>query len=161
MTSRAVQLTTLLALTIFLSACDDPPPTEARDMSFGQFALVAAEGAALPATVFDGIVVADPDPSFHLRVDATSGSISIDAAGHYERRVSHDAFVDGTLSGHVTHVDRGECTRSGGQLQCASSYLQNVAFTATLAGGVLTIRQDLAGEGSVAVYRYRWTGTTI
>jgi len=156
----AVRLTTFFALSIVLLGCDKASPTGMDDMSVGRFALVAAENMVLPATVFDGIVVADPDAWFHLRIDATSGSIAIDAAGRYEQRVSHDSFIDGALGGHAIHVDRGECTRSGGQLHCTSSYLQNVEFTATLARGVLTIRQDLAGEGHVATYRYQWTAAT-
>ena len=152
-----LRLTTLAALLLVLVACDRASsPVESRDKSIGEFALVAAEGASLPATVFDGVVVADPDPSFHLKVVATSGSITIDATGHYEQRVSHDAFIDGTLGGRATHVDRGECTRSGAGLQCSSSYLENVEFNATLTDGILIIQQDLAGEGHAAIYRYHW-----
>lgn len=152
----ALSLTTLIALSIALIGCDKPSPAETHDKSIGQFELVAADNAALPAPVFDGIVIADPAPSFHLRVEATSGSITIDATGHYEQRVNQDAFIDGTLGGHRTHVDRGECTRSGGQLQCSSNYLENLEFSATLVDGVLTIQQDLAGEGHIATYRYQW-----
>ena len=152
-----LRLTIIGTLSAVLIGCDKSSPTEAADRSIGQFALVAAENVALPATVFDGIVVADPDPWFHLRVVATSGSITLDATGHYEQRVSHEAFIDGSLGSRATHVDRGECTRSGSQLQCSSSYLQNVEFTGTLADGILTIQQDLAGEGHAATYRYQWT----
>ena len=152
-----LRVTTLAALLLVLIACDKASPVESPDKSIGEFALVAAEGASLPAPVFDGIVVADPDPSFHLEIVATSGFMTIDASGHYEQRVSHDAFIDGALGGRATHVDRGECTRSGTQLQCSSSYLQNVEYTATLANGILTIQQDLAGEGHAATYRYQWT----
>jgi hypothetical protein len=161
MAIRTLRLATLVTLSAALIACEKTSPTETADKSIGQFALVAAENVALPATVFDGIVVADPDPSFHLRIVATSGSITIDATGHYEQRVSHDAFIDGSLGGRATHVDRGECTRSGAQLQCSSSYLQNVEFTGTLADGILTIQQDLAGEGHAATYRYQWTAATL
>ena len=154
---RLLRPTILGTLSAVLIGCEKSSPTEAPDRSTGQFALVAAENVALPATVFDGIVVLDPDPSLHLRVVAISGSITIDAIGHYEQRVSHDAFIDGTLGGRATHVDRGECTRSGAQLQCSSSYLQNVEFTGTIADGTLTIQQDLVGEGHAATYRYQWS----
>jgi hypothetical protein len=154
-TRTMLRLTTLAALLSLLIACDKAvSPGEIPDQSIGEFILVAAEGASLPAPVFDGVVVADPDPSFHLRIVATSGSITIDATGHYEQRVSHDAFVDGALNGRATHVDRGECTRSGALLQCSSNYIEGVAFTGTFAGKTLTIGQDLAGEGHVAQYRY-------
>ena len=162
MSNRTIlRLTTLAALLTVLFGCDKASsPVESPDKSIGEFALVAAEGTSLPAAVFDGIVVADPDPSFHLKVVATSGSITIDATGHYEQRVSHDAYIDGTLGSRATHVDRGECTRAGAQLQCSSSYLQNVAFIATLTDGVLIIQQDLAGEGHAATYRYQWSAAT-
>lgn len=157
-----LRLTALTALLMVLIACDKAAsPVESPNLSIGEFALVAAEGVSLPAPVFDGIVVADPDPSFHLKIVATSGSITIDATGHYEQRVSHDAFIDGALGGRATHVDRGECARSGAQLQCSSSYLQNVEFTAMLGNGILTIQQDLAGEGHAATYRYQWSAATI
>jgi hypothetical protein len=149
----------LLAQTAMLLACSDPSPTGSQDYSVGLFDLTSADAHPLPATVFDGTITADPQPPFQLRVIATSGSISVDASGHYIQRVEHDALVNGVLSARVTRSDHGECTRSGTQLQCISSFLQGVEFTGTFLGQTLTISQDLsnAGEGRAAAYRYTWS----
>jgi hypothetical protein len=134
-------------------------PDKSAPHTTGVFTLVSANGEALPAAVFEGTIVTDEIPPYHLRVLATSGSITIDANGHYEHRVNHDAMIDGVLGGRPNHTDRGSCTRSGEELHCVSEYLQAVEFTASLSGDVITIAQDLVREGHVATYRYQWTSS--
>ena len=156
-----LRLTAALILTSALIGCSDSTsPTDTTDHFSGTFDLTHADAQPVPAAVFDGMI-SDVTPSFHLRVIATGGSISIDGNGHYEQRVNHDVFVDGALSGHFTRADRGECTRSGNDLHCDSSYLENVAFTASVARKTLTIAQDLSGEGRVSAYRYTWSSASV
>ena len=122
-----------------------------RDHFTGQFDLTHAESVALPATVFEGNITT-VTPAFHLRIVATSGSIVISPNGHYEQRVQHDTFIDGAFNGHITREDRGECARTGSELQCSSSFLQNVEFTASITGRTLRCSQDLSGEGAPTSY---------
>jgi hypothetical protein len=150
----------LLGAVLSAFACSDSTSPSANEDRFtGQFHLAAAGEVALPANVFEGTIeLPAPQPSFHLRIVATGGTISIAPSGHYEQHVDHDVYIDGVKNGILVHADRGECTRNGVQLQCESSYLEGVSFTATVSGGALTITQDLTGEGQVATYRYSWVG---
>jgi hypothetical protein len=149
-----VRIAAALPLVVMLLACDNSTAPNTRA---GQFTLVSAEEAPLPAAVFEGTIDPTPDPSFHLQIIATSGSITIDANGHYEQHVEHNTIVDGTLAGRLIRADRGECTRVGDQLQCTSTYLEGVIFSGTFGDRTLVIPQDLAGEGHIAAYRYQWT----
>ena len=151
-----LRLTTLLVPAAIVLACTNGT-SPADNRSTGTFTLVSADDQTLPAAVFDGVVSADPSPPFHLRIIATSGSLTLDANGHYEQRVEHDTIIDGVKNGRVTRADRGECSRTGTQLQCFSNFLEGVEFTATIVASKITIAQDLAGEGHVATYRYNWT----
>ena len=161
MFSKSITRSVILALIALCGACADyTSPRPIEDRSVGTFALVSADEHTLPAVVFDGIVVADPDPSFHLRVIATSGSFTIDGTGRYAHHVEHDTFVDGVLNGRVIHSDHGDCTRAGAALHCVSNFLENVEFSGTVSGGAIAIAQDLTGEGHTAVYRYEWRGAT-
>ena len=121
----------------------------------GRFALRTAQNQALPATVFDGRIV-DSTTSFQLRATATGGSFSVNAAGRYDQRLTHDVFVDGVIAAHLRYADRGFCTRVVNQLRCESNSLQGVAFTAIIAGQTLTITQDILNEGVAASYKFSW-----
>jgi hypothetical protein len=158
MSVRLMTRFTLAALlvTAMIGCSDTTSPPDNSDHFTGQFDLTHAESVALPATVFEGNIT-NVTPAFHLRIVATSGSIVISPNGHYEQHVQHDTFIDGAFNGHVTRADRGECTRTGSELQCSSSFLQSVEFTASIAGRILTISQDLSGEGRAASYRYSWS----
>ena len=146
----------LLLVTAMIGCSDSTSPVDNTDHFSGQFDLTHAEAVPLPATVFEGNIN-DVTPAFHLRIVATSGSIVISPNGHYEQHVQHDAFIDGAFNGHVTRADRGECSRTGSELHCSSSFLQNVEFIASISGRALTISQDLSGEGRAASYRYAWS----
>ena len=135
-----------------LSGCSDSTSPNGNDPFTGTFDLTTVEDRALPTTVFEGDIVAEP--SFHLRIVAKAGAITIDPSGHYEQHVEHDAFIDGVRAGGVDRTDRGECVRSGTQLSCESNYLEGIQFTGTFSGTTLTIAQDVAGEGAVVSYRY-------
>ena len=76
-------LAIIVALTATTFGCsgDSASPVSNQERFAGQFTLTSAEAQPLPATVFDGMID-DVTPPFHLRVVATSGSISIDANGH-------------------------------------------------------------------------------
>jgi len=152
--------TIILLLAALLGGCSSTSaPDKAAPHTTGVFTLVSADGQPVPAPVFEGTIVTDQIPPFHLRVLAKAGSFSLDANGHYEHRVQHDAFIDGVIGARPDHSDRGECTRSGDQLHCVSTYLEFVEFTATLTDDTITIAQDLVGEGRVATYRYQWTSS--
>jgi len=151
------RLAALLMPIAFVLSCSSSTSADSDNRLTGKFSLVSADEQALPATVFDGIITADPSPSFHLRIIATSGFFTLNASGHYEQRVEHDTVIDGAFNGRLTRADRGECSRAGTQLQCSSSFIQGVEFTATIAASKITIAQDLSGEGHVATYRYDWT----
>ena len=154
-TRSVIRFACALAQVAVMVGCSDyTAPTQGDGPLTGQFNLVSADDQALPATVFDGTIVADPEPPFHLRVVATSGSIVLDANGHYEQRVEHNTMIDGVFNGRVIRVDRGDCTRTVSQLTCVSNFLEGVEFTGTIAGQTITIAQDLTGEGRVAEYRY-------
>src|SRR5690349_14759800 len=115
---RAPRTLTLSLLASVSLACSSTSSPDNSPHTTGVFSLVSADARTLPAQVFDGTIVTDEVPPFHLRVLATSGTLSIDANGHYEQQVKHDALIDGALSGRPAHADRGECTRSGAQLHC-------------------------------------------
>jgi hypothetical protein len=149
------RLAAVLAPAVMILACSDSTSPNRGDPYTGTFVLTNADDQPLPATVFDGIIVVpEPDPSFHLRILATTGSITIDANGHYRQLVDHDAFVDGVFASRVTRSDHGDCTRAGNQLTCLSNYLEGIEFTGTFSGSTLTIAQDLSGEGQIVSYRY-------
>lgn len=149
------------ALVLSVQACSDSTaPSENQDVFTGQFNLDRADERSLPAIVFSGeIAVPPPDPTFELEIVATGGTISIAPNGHYEQRVDHDVYIDRVKNGGLAHADHGDCVRSGNQLQCESSYLEGVSFTALVSGKTLVIGQDLTGEGHVATYRYSWMGS--
>jgi hypothetical protein len=150
-----------LAATLLVAAAigcsSTSAPANNTPQTTGVFNLVLAESQSLPAAVFEGTIVTEDAPAFHLRVLATSGSFSIDGSGHYEHRVNQDVFIDGALSGRPRYSDHGECTRNGAQLQCTSTYLEGVELAATLGNNRVTIAQDLVGEGKTATYVYQWT----
>jgi hypothetical protein len=148
---------TVIVLSAILSGCSDNQ-SPVGDHFTGQFTLTHADEQPLPAPVFDGVIDPAPSPTFRLRVVATTGSISIDADGHYQQHLEHDTYIDGVFNGRVIHADHGSCTRAAAQLLCESNYLEFVTFTATVSGTTLTIGQDIANEGHVATYRYDFSG---
>ena len=147
----------IVVLSALLSACSDNQ-APVGDHFTGQFTLTHADEQPLPAPVFDGVINPAPNPTFHLRIVATTGTISIDANGHYQQHLEHDTFIDGVWNGRVVYSDHGNCTRAGTQLLCESNYLEFVTFTATISGTTLTIAQDIADEGHAATYRYAFGG---
>ena len=149
---------TAVVLSAMLSGCSDNQ-APVGDHFTGQFTLTHADQQPLPAPVFDGIIDPAPNPTFHLRIVAATGTISIDATGHYQQHLEHDTFIDGAWNGRVIYSDHGDCTRAGAQLLCESNYLESVTFTATISGTTLTIAQDIANEGRVASYRYSFNGS--
>src|SRR5436305_12514049 len=156
---RSILLVPALVLSA-LACSDSTAPSENPDVFTGQFSLDRADDRPLPAIVFSGqIVVPPPDQTFELEILATSGTISIAPNGHYEQRVDHDVYIDRVKSGGLAHADHGDCVRSGNQLQCESTYLEGVTFTALVSGKTLVISQDLTGEGRVATYRYSSVGS--
>ena len=152
-----LRVATAVVLTATLSACSDNQ-SPVGDHFTGQFTLTHADQQPLPAPVFDGIIDPTPDPTFHLRIVAATGTISIDANGHYQQHLEHDTFINSVFNGRVIYADHGQCTRAGTQLLCESNYLEFVTFTATISGATLTIDQDIANEGRVATYRYSFSG---
>lgn len=120
----------------------------------GRFALRAAGGKAIPATVFDGVVLVDDDQFVHLEITVTGGAIELDATGGYEQRVTQEVRVDGQPAPSLDWVDHGTCVMLVAKLDCMSTRVQNRAFTATLVDGALEIPQDLNGEGVTVVFRY-------
>jgi len=154
MTSRFVR-PCLAAALLGCSGTTSPNPAGNR-----QFKLVTADEHALPSIVFDGTIAADTAAPFHLRVTATSGTMSIDSLGHYEQRVMHDVELNGAPSGSLRRADRGECTTVGDALQCVSNYIEGIEFAGTLAHDTVTIVQDLVGEGRPVTYRYARAGST-
>lgn len=153
--NRTILLALIAIITSGCSSTSSPDKSVSRDT--GVFTLVSADAQTLPANVFDGTIVTGEIPPFHLQVLAKSGTFTIDANGHYEHRVQHDAVIDGVVSGRPDHSDHGDCTRSANQLHCVSTYLEFVEFTATVSDGTISIAQDLIGEGRVATYRYQWS----
>lgn len=159
MSTRTVLcVATAVVLSVTLSACSDNQ-SPVGDHFTGQFTLTHADQQPLPAPVFDGIINPAPDPTFHLRIVAATGTITIDATGHYQQHLEHDTFIDGVWNGRVIYADRGDCSRAGTQLLCVSNYLESVTFTAVISGTTLTIAQDIANEGHVAAYRYSFSGS--
>jgi len=156
LTKSLIRLAALIQLAMLFACADYTAPNKIEDHSIGQFSLVSADEQALPATVFDGIITADPAPSFHLRVIATSGTFSIDASGHYTQHVEHDTVIDGVRNGRVIRGDHGDCTRTAAELRCVSSFLEGIEFTGVITGATIAIAQDLSGEGHLATYRYTW-----
>src|SRR5947209_13546319 len=155
LTCRSIVLPLIAALALGCSSSSAPDKQVTH--TIGTFTLVSADAQPLPAPVFEGTIVTNEIPPFHLRIVAKVGTFSIDANGHYEHRVQHDAFIDGVIGARPDHSDHGECTRSGAELHCVSTYLEFVEFTATQSDDAITIAQDLVGEGRVATYRYQWT----
>jgi len=125
----------------------------------GRFSLVSVSGRALPATVFDGIVLGDDDSFFQLEITATGGYLEIGPDGHYEHRVFQEVRIDGQSTTDGDWVDRGKCAMAGGRTTCISSHLSNITFVPVSAGGALELTQDLAGEGYPVTYRYAREGT--
>jgi hypothetical protein len=146
-----------LIAALALGCSSSSAPNTQAPHTTGTFTLVSADAQPLPALVFDGTIVTSEIPPFHLRILAKAGTFTIDANGHYEHRVLHDAFIDGVIGARPDHSDHGECTRSGAELHCVSTYLEFVEFTATQSEDAITIAQDLIGEGRLATYRYQWT----
>ena len=122
----------------------------------GRFQLAAANDRALPAKVFDGIVLEDEDTFFRLEVSATSGYLDIAENGRYEHRLVHDIRIDGQRGPGGNWVDRGQCTWARARLTCVSGLKQNVTFIAVPVGQQLQITQDIVGEGQAVSYRYSW-----
>lgn len=120
----------------------------------GRYALMAAGGETIPATVFDGIVLVGEDEFIHLEVTVTDGYMEFDRAGAYEHRVSQEVRVDGRPAPALDWVDRGKCVAAGVELTCLSTLVANRAFTTTLRDGALEVTQDLNGEGLAVTYRY-------
>jgi hypothetical protein len=120
----------------------------------GRFELRSAGGSAIPATVFDGVVLVGDDQFVHLEITVTGGAIELYATGGYEQRVTQEVRVDGQPAPSLDWVDHGTCVILVAKLDCMSTRVQNRAFTATLVDGALEIPQDLNGEGVTVVFRY-------
>ncbi|GAB4459735.1 MAG: hypothetical protein OHK0029_22690 [Armatimonadaceae bacterium] len=120
----------------------------------GNYALIAADGQALPATVFDDTINI-PEGSFRLRAAATSGFLRLNPDGTYEQQVIHDTFTDDAYDSSPRWTDRGTYRFSGGTLQFTSNFIENVRFEATRQNNELRVRTDLIGENRPVVYVYQ------
>src|SRR5207237_840537 len=93
------RLAALLMPIAFVLSCSSSTSADSDNRLTGKFSLVSADEQPLPAAVFDGIITADPSPSFHLRIIATSGFFTLNASGHYEQPVvlgaASELLVDG------------------------------------------------------------------
>jgi hypothetical protein len=149
--SITIRLTLLAGALAMLAGCSGD--TALPVLLDGSYTLNAAAGHDLPATVVDAEVAPAAD-GFHLRIDATEGTLRLTADGRYDERLVHHAYVDGQLSGIDRRSDHGTFTVRGDSIRFTSDYLQGVQFSGVRSGATLHVRQDATGEGAEVVYRF-------
>lgn len=142
----------MLAAIVMIGGCADGSPAGVEDAA-GTYVLAAAGGKPLPAVVFDGHVD-DEDGGFQFRAEAVAGTLALTADGRYTHTASHSRRYDGVGDQPLNRQDHGTWTRTGNTLVLTSTYLQGMAYTATLSGRTLSFSHDYLGEGIAATYRY-------
>lgn len=153
-TLRRARRLALLALSAFSLGCSDDPngPSGIE----GTYALTRIADRAMPTAVFDGTYYDDDGDPHDMLIRATAGHLTLTHGGtRYVHRVDLISWVDDSPSIVSDIDDHGYCERAGAVLVCESNYLENVAFTAQVAGNDLTIVQDLSGEAEPLPYLYR------
>jgi hypothetical protein len=154
---RGVRGMWISGVTVFLlgaAACGDEPFTPST--LAGQYTLAQAGGQPLPGAVFDGIIhdSSGTIPDFHLRIVASSGSLTLTADGRYQHAVDLVATIDGAPHSMPRWRDHGQFTLQGDSVHFDSEFLQGVQFAGAAKAGRLEVEQDLPGEGRLARYAF-------
>lgn len=134
------------------AACGGNAPAEA-ETPLGTYTLASAEGAGLPAVVFDSHVD-DGAAGFHFRAEAEQGTLTLAAGGRYTHHVRHSRSYDGRMDAPLNLTDRGTWTVAGTSLHLSSEAVQNLEYDGTISNGTVTLTHDYLGEGRTAEYRF-------
>lgn len=142
-------------LALLLAACDAGDPAAPRGID-GTYRLARVADRAVPALVFDGTYVDDEGVEHRVVLRADVGRIELREEGtRYVHKVDLSGWEDGVPILTADLNDEGACARSGATLICDSDLVQNRGFSATVAGGELTVLVDLSGEAPPLSNTYR------
>ncbi len=122
-----------------------------RDDIGGAYTLRTVGSDTLPATVFDSTYT---DAGVRVTIAITGGSMTLSSAGGYLFFMTYTFTVNGYLQPVVPLGDRGTYERSGSTLTFSSGDGQST-MSGTLAGGQLTMAQDLLDDGVPLSLLYR------
>jgi len=136
---RHTILTTALAA---LTACGQATAPDATPAT-SRFVLVATAEQPLPAIVLDTTY----EDGSHVQVYAISDTVVIDADDRYTQTSLIHVYLDGRYGGRSRRVDHGTVTRAGQSLRFESGFYHNLRYDGVLVDSMLTIVQDLSGDG--------------
>ena len=137
-----LKIARLLLLIGTLVACSTPQPS----VKLERFDLEGVGDTTMPATVFDSSINA-PEGEFHLRVQAMRGWFSTNNR-RYEHGVDIQTFINGRAQPVMRWRDQGRCTPNTMALSCESDVMQGVKLEIQHGAAVLSILQDLSGQGA-------------
>lgn len=134
-----------LGLVFLATACSDV--TDPGGIA-GTYALIEAEGQALPAVVFDGQTDAG-----HVVATALSGTMTL-RSSTFTERVVFNLVLNGADLGSAPVTVSGSYSADGQLLTFEPDQGEPSVFTGTLSGGVLTTVEDSPEFGQLELV---WT----
>jgi len=117
----------------------------------GTWVIVTANEQAPPALMHD---ITYFDTGEHVQMFVTHDTITISGTTYRQRAVTY-AESNGVRIGTQLVGDHGLVAQVGPDVHFESDFYQNRTFDGTLAGGDLTVVQDLAAQGTTARYLLR------
>lgn len=140
MTSSHFMKRAALGMLLLATACSDVTDP---DGIAGTYALIEAEGQALPAVVFDGQTEAG-----HVVATALSGTMTL-RSSTYTERVVFNVVLNGADFGSAPVTVSGSYSADGQLLTFEPDQGEPPVFTGTLSGGVLTTVEDSGDYGEL------------
>ncbi len=135
-----------------VSSCraSDSVAAPATDIG-GAYTLRIVGRDTLPATVFDSTFV---EAGVRVTIAITGGTMTLGPAGGYIFNLTYTYVVNGLAQPVTPLGDVGTYTRAGSTL-VFTSIDGGGSMNGTLAGGDLTVAQDLLADGSPLMLMYR------
>jgi hypothetical protein len=140
MTNSHFRRWSALGALLFAAACSDV--TDPAGIA-GTYALVEAEGQALPAVVFDGETEAG-----HVVATALSGTMTL-RSSTFTEQVVFNVVLNGADFGSAPVTVSGSYSAEGQLLTFEPDQGDPPVFTGTLSGGVLTTVEDSPDFGEL------------
>ncbi len=141
-THRILSATLACALAL---GCASDSPTEAP-AHVGTWILQSVAGQSTPAVIHSLVAEATGKP---IDVLVLGDTLELKSDGTYVQRAQLEVRLGGVLAGRSRWSDHGLYSLEGSAVHFDSGYIENVAFSGTLAAGrTLTVTQNLELEGT-------------
>ncbi len=145
----ACALTAVLVAVTTLAAYGSRDPAAARRSVSGTYAVTAAGGLALPATVLDtGIASPSGGAPAHVRILIGGGAVTLTPGGTYTSTVDYALTRDGDTQTVSSPGEHGTYTLAGSTVTFRGAG-GHVVATGTVVDDALTVSGDLLGAGAL------------